>query len=92
MSSTLHFALLRDPKLVDVVDEEWEKEVLPVDGAIALIESLHNLLLITATLDNQLNFFFSPKLQTPFYLTGWIPYYLKLMMQLKIKTGSQKAG
>jgi hypothetical protein len=33
MSSTVHFGLLRDPKLVDVVDEEWEKEVLPEDGA-----------------------------------------------------------
>jgi len=39
MSSTIHFALLRDPKLVDVVDEEWEKEILPVDGAIVRIES-----------------------------------------------------
>ncbi|KAL4519367.1 hypothetical protein Ndes2526A_g00455 [Nannochloris sp. 'desiccata'] len=34
MSSTIHFALLRDPKLVDVFDEEWEREVLPVDDAI----------------------------------------------------------
>lgn len=32
MSSTLHFSLLRDPKLLDVIDEEWEKEVLPEDG------------------------------------------------------------
>jgi hypothetical protein len=35
MSSTLHFSLLRDPKLLDLIDEEWEKEVLPEDGECA---------------------------------------------------------
>ena len=32
MSSTIHYALVRDPKLLDVVDEEWEKDKLPEDG------------------------------------------------------------
>ena len=48
MSSSLHFSLIRDPKLIDVVDEEWEKDVkagLPVDGAY--VEVLKTLLFKT---------------------------------------------
>ena len=33
MASTIQYSLIRRPELLDVVDEEWEKEVLPVDGA-----------------------------------------------------------
>jgi hypothetical protein len=40
MSSTIHFGLLRDPKLVDVVDEQWEKEVLPEDGALCRVSAV----------------------------------------------------
>ena len=32
MSSTLHFSLIRDPKLLDIIDEEWEADVLPEEG------------------------------------------------------------
>jgi len=32
MSSTIHFSLLRKPELLDLVDEEWEKDIIPEDG------------------------------------------------------------
>lgn len=40
MSSTVHFSLARNPQLVDMVDDEWEKETLPVDGTL-LLPPLH---------------------------------------------------
>ena len=30
--SSARFALLRDPKLIDIVDEEWAKDTLSDDG------------------------------------------------------------
>jgi len=36
MSSTIPFFMVRDPKLLDVVDEDWEKDVLPEDGKMLL--------------------------------------------------------
>lgn len=32
MSSTLHFALVREPHLLDIVDEEWARDSLSDDG------------------------------------------------------------
>lgn len=32
MSHTLPYALLREPKLLDVVDLEWARDTLPDDG------------------------------------------------------------
>ena len=33
MSSTIDSRLVTDPQLLDVVDEEWQRDVLPDDGA-----------------------------------------------------------
>jgi hypothetical protein len=33
MASTIQYSLIRRPALLDVVDEDWERDVLPVDGA-----------------------------------------------------------
>jgi len=32
MSATLHYSLVREPELLDVLDEEWLKDTLPDDG------------------------------------------------------------
>ena len=32
MASTIQYSLIRKPELLDIVDEEWEKDVLPNDG------------------------------------------------------------
>lgn len=32
MSSTIHFSLITDASLLDVVDDEWREDALPVDG------------------------------------------------------------
>ena len=71
MSSTVHFALLRDPKLVDVVDEEWEKEVIPEDGALNHIYLKFSTMNQSRTFTSQL-YFFLHQMQTPFYLTEWM--------------------
>ncbi|KAL6769766.1 hypothetical protein ACKKBG_A32255 [Auxenochlorella protothecoides x Auxenochlorella symbiontica] len=31
MSSTLNYALVREPRLLDIVDDEWAAETLPDD-------------------------------------------------------------
>ena len=36
MAATLPGYLLRDPQLLDVIDEEWARETLPDDGACGL--------------------------------------------------------
>lgn len=32
MASTLHYLLFQDPDLLDIVDEEWEREELADEG------------------------------------------------------------
>ena len=33
MSITVHYAQIKEPDLLDIVDDEWQQDTLPADGA-----------------------------------------------------------
>ena len=34
MSTTLHYSLVGEPELLDILDEDWLRDTLPDDGAL----------------------------------------------------------
>ena len=37
MSATLHYSLVGEPELLDVIDEDWLRDTLPNDGVLGLL-------------------------------------------------------
>ena len=54
MSEKLHYSLIGEPELLDVVDDDWLRACLPDDGALAVSN-------MTATHNPSLNVCLTPK-------------------------------